>query len=107
MVQITGILKDPLGTPLPKKTIRVRPVENGSTLWGIDGKTITGSDGTYDFTLGDGKYQISVLFTPRQYLHTGVVLIDNTVVSPITLEDLLAQHAVCQPVVEECVDVVP
>lgn len=95
MVQITGVLKDPMGNPIANTKIRVTPVANGDTLWGVSGSVTTGLDGSYNFTLGEDNLLIEVLFNQRQYVRAGTV--DTTgATGPLTLEELFGTYADCE-----------
>lgn len=95
MVQITGVLSDPLGNPIANAKIRVTSVKNKDTLWGISGSVMTGVSGSYDFTLKEDIVLIEILDKYRQYKRAGTV---NTTgaVGPLTLEELFENYVECE-----------
>lgn len=101
MVQITGVLSDPLGNPIANAKIRITPVKNGDSLWGLSGSTLTGVTGSYDFTLKEDILLIEVLDKYRQYKKVGTV---NTTgaVGPLTLEELFAGYLDCEYPLPPC-----
>lgn len=73
MVQITGILTDPLGNPMSGALIRVTPQDNGDTLQCLSGSITTGVDGSYDFNLKEDLLFIEVCFNRKKWTRTGKV----------------------------------
>ena len=88
MIQVTGILLDPMNKPSAQTVIRVEALNSISSLKGMTASVTTDADGVYDFPLVNGNHRIELLFND-EYAVTGDVTIDNTVTSPLTLEDLL------------------
>lgn len=93
MVQITGILTDPLGNPMAGAVIRITPQDNGDTLQCLSGSVTTGADGSYDFTLKEDLLFIEVCFNRKKWTRTGKV---NTTgaTGPIDLETLFELYEV-------------
>ncbi len=96
MAQITGTLKDPLGSAIANAIIRVTADDTNSVLVGISGSVTTSDVGLYDFTLENGTYVLEVLFN-KQYIRNAIVLIDGTVPASIDLETLIKDHATFIP----------
>jgi hypothetical protein len=96
MVQITGVLKDPLGNPLSNTVIRITSVNNQDTLWGISGSITTDLAGNYNFTLQEDNLLVEILRQDgRQFLRAGTV--DTTgATGPLTLEELFETYADCE-----------
>lgn len=98
MVQVTGTLTSPIGVGYNKASIRITALENNTVTIGSFAKIITGSDGSYDFTLTNGSYSIEVLYPSGKkmwYLPAEVEVTDNTT-SILTLEELTGYPYVCE-----------
>lgn len=101
MVQITGVLSDPLGNAVANAKIRITPVTNGDSLWGLSGSTQTDLSGSYDFTLKEDILLVEILDNRRQYKRAGTV---NTTgaVGPLTLEELFKNYLDCEYPLPPC-----
>lgn len=88
-IQVTGVLKTPLDTVSSRTVIRVISQANGDgTLTTLPGRVVTGTDGTYNFQLVNGKHRIEVNFS-KKYNLVGTVTITDATTSPLTLPALL------------------
>lgn len=101
MVQITGVLSDPLGNPVANAKIRVVPVKTGNTLWGLSGMVQTDLSGSYDFTLKEDVLLIEVLDNHRQYKRAGTVNTTGATGS-MTLEELFDNYLDCTYPLPQC-----
>ena len=88
-IQVIGILIDPMKVIAPNVTVRVIATDTSSdSVPMLPAKTITGSDGSYGFELGNGKYSIVINFSSKYNLIKEVTITNDTI-SPITLSKLL------------------
>lgn len=87
-IQVTGILRDPTGTPMPFKEIRVIATQ-GSLLVLSDAHAIetTDENGLYDFPLEDGTYIIDVLYDDEAMI-AGSSIVNTGTPTPVTLSEL-------------------
>lgn len=93
-VQVTGILKAPLGAILADTVVRVVTEESEFSLPLTEGNFTTGGDGTYDVTLEEGSYRISVLQDPAERTCDTLVLIDGSTPAVLTLAELVKNHTI-------------
>jgi hypothetical protein len=101
-VQITGTLKDPMGNLAIGIKIRVTAQDTTTVLFAQVGEVITGEDGSYDFTIGDGKYVLEVLFTDT-LIEVAYLDIDvGTLTGPMSLEQLVTDGSYCVPELPPC-----
>lgn len=96
MIQVTDILVNPMNQVSSNVVIRVEAKDSVSTVVGMRGKAITGSDGSYDFPLLEGRHLIEILFSD-EYKVSGEVQVTSSTVTPITLPDLLNLYAYVEP----------
>lgn len=89
-IQVTGTLVDPIGNPM-ETSIRVTAQDSKVAIKGSHATIITGVSGTYDFNLEEGLYLVQLL-QKKEYTEGIIVLVDDTVISPITLGSLLDNH---------------
>jgi len=99
--QITGVLLNPLGQPLSNAVIRITALETKAVLAMISSKIELDATAAYDFSLGNGKYQIEILQTD-QYHKIAYVDVSDTSISPSTLEDLVNLDGYCTVEAQEC-----
>lgn len=95
MIQVQGILVDPLNQPSGGTTIRVEALSTEVSIDGMVGETVTGMDGSYSFSLVLGDHLIDINFSD-EYKLSGEVRVDGGITSPITLPALLKNHKVPQ-----------
>ena len=89
MIQVTGILKTPMGVVAKNVIVRVFALEpTGDTLPTLPAEILTGSGGEYDFTLENGEYTIEINFS-KKYNLIDAVTVDLGTSTPITLQNLL------------------
>lgn len=88
-IQVSDILRDPLGNISANTTIRVIAQDTlGSTLKCLEGKVVTGADGRYSFSLVNGTHTLEINFSETYHL-VGVVEVTSATPSPTTLPALL------------------
>ena len=90
MIQVIGILVNPLNQPI-QTTIRVSTIKSCNTVLSATALIITGSDGTYDFSLINGTFLIELLIDD-EYNEGVAVIIDVVTPSVIDLPSLLENH---------------
>lgn len=89
-IQVTGTLVDPIGNPMVT-SIRITSQNSKVAIKGSYATIITGVGGTYDFTLEEGLYLVQ-LMQKKEYTGGVIILVDDTVATPITLGSLLDNH---------------
>jgi hypothetical protein len=89
-IQVTGLLVDPIGNPM-ETSIRITSQNSKVAIKGSHATIVTGVGGTYDFNLEEGLYLVQLL-QKKEYTGGVVVLVDDTVIPPITLGSLLDNH---------------
>lgn len=89
-IQVTGTLTDPTGAPL-KTTIRITAMDNNVAVKGSYAYIPVDNTGVYNFSLEEGLFLVQLLQS-KEYTEGTVILVDNTVVSPISLGSLLDNH---------------
>jgi len=100
-IQITGVLRDPIGQPLSNAIIRITALESKSVLAMISSKVELDATAAYDFSLENGKYQIEILQTD-EYHKIAYVDVSATSISPSTLEELITLDGYCMVEAQEC-----
>jgi hypothetical protein len=93
MIQITGILPDPMNQPRPNTSIRVEALDSTGSLKGMTATTTTDGAGNYNFNLLEGSYRIEV-FQEEEFIITGEVLVDVNTATPLTLTELLTTYVI-------------
>lgn len=96
MIQVTGILIDPLGRPIPDAEIRVTALETNVVTKSSTATYTTLADGSYDFTLEYGTYDLEVNIS-CEYVLSGVIIVDEATPNPIRVEDLVNYSPVVTP----------
>ncbi len=95
--RVQGNLITPLGVGMIA-TIRITAVSNGSSLLCSEAKVVTGDDGSYDFTLQDGVFDIEIK-GDDEYCLNGTVETDVSTVPIVSLTELLTTYKYVAPVV--------
>lgn len=94
MVQLTGVSVNPFGTPNVGEQIRITCTEGNDDIHtGATGIIITGSDGSYDSPLREGRFLIEVLTRgKKEWEEQGEVVVDYTVPSAVDIHELVQNH---------------
>jgi hypothetical protein len=100
-IQITGVLRDPIGQPLSNAIIRITALETKSVLAMISSKIELGVNATYAFILENGKYQIEILQS-NEYHKIAYVDVTSLSITEITLEELIDLDGYCMLEAQEC-----
>ena len=100
-IQVTGVLRNPIGQPLINAVIRITALETKAVLAMISSKIELDVTAAYDFSLENGKYQVEILQTD-QYHKIAYIEVNDTSISPSTLEDLISLDGYCTVEAKEC-----
>lgn len=89
MINITGVLVDPMGITSKGTIIRVEAKDNTVSLFGIPAEAITDNVGGYDFNLVNGTHSVEVRFSDTYVLIKEITITDASA-TPVTLAQLLS-----------------
>lgn len=90
MINVKGTLTDPVGNPSVDTLIRFASVDNsGETIGSLRAGIRTGADGSYDFSLVTGKYEMEVLVCNKLNLVATIQVADQ-MTGVMTLQELIA-----------------
>lgn len=97
MLQVQGILKDPMGIAIPDAIIRITSLDSvGQTVEGSEAEYVTLSDGSYTFSLSYGSVKVEILYDDE--FHTiGVAEVTDTIPSPCDIPYLILVGAPSVP----------
>ncbi|WAI96124.1 fibronectin type III [Vibrio phage vB_VhaP_PG11] len=87
-VRLVGVLRTPLGDPVPNQDIRITATNTDGSVLGATTVYTTDAGGIYDFNLAFGNYLLEVLFQ-GQYKLAGSLLMNEATPQDITLEEAL------------------
>jgi hypothetical protein len=88
MINVTGVLGDPTGNPLPAHEIRITTREANSVVEEIVSLEVTDSNGTYNFNLTEGWFYMEILLNDT-FMSVGDLIVNSGTPTPINLPDLL------------------
>lgn len=88
-IQVTGVLKDPIGTPVVTK-VRITQVWCKGILAGLQATVVTDNTGAYNFSIETGNYLVDIL-QDGEYTVPVLVSVTANTASPQTLAALLEQ----------------
>lgn len=100
-IQVTGTLVDPTGQPLANAVIRIISLDTTQVIASSLAKVSAGVDGTYNFSLLNGKYSLEILQT-NKYSKVAYIEVTALTVTPITLEELITDYAFCEVEAPTC-----
>jgi len=87
-IQVTGILRNPMGQPIPNTGIRVTAVIGSPTVMPHSvAEYSTDIAGLYNFTLEDGQYVIEAIYTDTYEL-AGSSIVNAGTPTPVTFHEL-------------------
>ena len=100
-IQVIGTLVDPTNQPLPQAVVRVKALGTSTVIASISAKVTSGVDGTYDFSLSNGKYSLEILQTNR-YNKVSYVEVTALSTSVVSIEELIAEAGYCNVEAPTC-----
>lgn len=102
-IQVTGILVDPTGSPISKANLRITALDTNSALlaYAWADKQV-GIDGSYDFSLLNGKFKIEIK-QKKKYIAIAYVEVSDTATTPITVDSLIDTYSYCEVEAPICV----
>ena len=102
-IQVTGVLVDPTGSPISKARIRITALDTNSALlaYAYADKEV-GLDGSYDFSLLNGKFKIEIK-QKKKYIAIAYVDVTNATTTPITVDNLINTYSYCEVEAPTCV----
>jgi hypothetical protein len=100
-IQVTGTLVDPTNQPLPQAVIRVKALDTSTVIASTSAKVTAGLDGTYTFSLSNGKYSLEILQTDK-YNKVSYVEVTALSTAVVTIEELISEAGYCNVVAPTC-----
>lgn len=89
MVNVEGVLVDPMSNPLLNHEIRITTRQTvNSTIEEVTSSEFTDGLGNYSFTLGDGWFYLEILLNDT-FMSVGDLIVNSGTPTPISLPDLL------------------
>lgn len=89
MVNVEGVLVDPMSNPLLNHEIRITTRQTvNSAIEEVTSSEFTDGLGNYSFTLGDGWFYLEILLNDT-FMSVGDLIVNSGTPTPISLPDLL------------------